>query len=347
MTSIKEVHHPEFEIEIKHENGESLHWDTTLKAWNTLALDMPLYVLLNPTDVYVSLYAWGDTNSGTALASRVAIKNLSLFMHALAKSTMLSVGEEQIILTRNEAFSLGIKRISKEKVTIYNAQHIENHKAGVYDTTYSMSYLNFYKEVQTLISRYNTLQNELSKHIEHYLYDPVWSIPHAGLAIGLNSSKLFEFEKGERHIQVAIKNISKEKISLIDNIRVAAAYTDPLRINIDILPDEELAGKAFKVLEVNESRLVDVYATTAYTNHIELNLLAQNQFPMMSNMLQKNRLDNVAEEHFTQAWQGRITQKIFLFTSEKLYLDKVGGKEGFDKKLEEFSPDIINLPLIK
>ena len=326
-----------FELDIKLSGGQEIRFDT--RYWNPGILNenIPIYELLYPENVTLSLIGMKG-NTGTALVSQVGINNVSDFLFSLLESTRISVDSEKIIPTINESFSFGITRLSEKKVILFNAKHITDHSTGIYDHSFVIDHESFTKEVQKFISIYNNLQKKLKEHIDHYLYDPLYTQELDGLSIALLNKRLRSLQE-EQNFDISIKNVSDKTISLIDNINIS---TDPgiiLNISIQNNPAED---SGLIELKPNESIILQTEEEISFINNIHLNVSMVNTFPMMTNMLQKNRLDAMADNRFSHTWTGHIDSDIAVFTLADTWQNDVGTKDKFDIWIAKFKPDFID-----
>ncbi len=330
----------EFELNLKLSTGQEVRFDTSHKDRYILDESLPIYEFLYPKNITLALSAMKG-GSGTALVSRVAIKNLSIFLQSLLESTRLSVDSEQTIPTMNEAFSFGIKRLSKDKVILYNALHTTDHPSGIYDHSYVVDHQRYTQEVQSLITFYNDLQKGLKDHIDNYLNDPLYTHEVDGLSIAFLSKRLLHADKGQ-HFQIVLKNVTDKPLYFVDNISINSDQFGS-RIDINIINRLELkhADRAPLELKPNESITLQTSSKISFANKINLNLFMMNTSLSMVNKGQSERLNNLAEETFSHTWQGQISSDIAVFTLAETWQKDVGTKQEFDDWIAKFSPDII------
>ena len=328
------------ELIISLSTGDSLYLDERYVGRDLHDSAMPLYELLKPKHIEVSLYFMMN-NSGTALISKVTVNNLSDFLHELKKSKEIPVGTTQIIPTLNNNFSFGIWRLALNKVMLFNPYHVVDSDAGIYDNSYIIETESYTQEVMRLVTSYNCLQNILNSHIQRYVTDPDFGQAHNGLRIGYRGNRLVPYIKGKRLFHVVIENISDKPIHLLDNITVSDGHNYREVFNLSSKPDEKLIGEPEIVLSPNEILTFKIRGNPGFTNRIKLKFRSSNSYPMMCNGQQKTRLDATADKHFSHIWNGKISHEVFVFTVDRKWLKETKNINDFNKCIQAFKPDFI------
>ena len=122
-------------------SNQFVELDTRYETLRGLDKALPIYELLHPKHIKVSLSTWNENNESTIVSdvSDVAIEDLLPFLKALSQSINLPVGAKQSISTLNDDFAFGISRESQDSIILYNARHKVYHKGGVYDENVILS----------------------------------------------------------------------------------------------------------------------------------------------------------------------------------------------------------------
>lgn len=332
----------EFDVRITASNRKSILFDTRYEKIYGMDAGFPLYELLDPVRMFLSLGEWESNKSLVTIIDDMKIDNPDGFFKCFKKINNMYVNSYLVVPDDSSIGALSHNRLSEDRLNIFHVPSESENTQKKSSILHQVSFSDYINKVLKLVSLYERLKLSVQTHVQEYFSGSMYSEEMNGLRAGLSGGKLLPSNVSNHSFKIELKNVSTRSIYLIDNMNTHCHVSDELYISISAQPADGV-----DIIELKPDKVIVLQCEVdlGFVKYINLNVRMDNIYPLRTNVYQRKPQPGSQEyirqardsERFLQAWSGCISHKIPVFSLQQTWQDDVGTKDEFDVWISKFN----------